>query len=557
VENKVNLVNINLEDIYPNPNNPRQSFEAMDELVASVRQVGVLQPVLVVWDAKSNKYRLVAGERRYRAAKEVGLKWISAVVRELDANEELQIMIIENLQRQDVNPIEEAQGLRTLLDTGITQEKLAEKLGCSQAHIANRLRLLRLPDKVKENISRKIISAGHAHNLLKLEKTPSIMEKAANVIAEEKVPVAKSAEHIAKVISEEGKPLFNHYRNKPEFKTKQCGKCEFRVMGKPWLFADEESPYCIKPSCWEKKQREARQKREEALLSKVQKEAKKDQGVISLDKFDWDQYEEFRDYKINDMDLTECETCKHKKVAKNSYRDELIEACFQPACFKKKKMATIREKNKKAREQFKKEVNQIGIMAGLKAASMVKKSSDNNFKANVTFDKPTLIFIAAVILSDSSTAYDRNITLFRYLRDKFGWENDLFKNSTWGIIGKEWWATFRGMLETLSEEELIEIIFEWPAVARGMDGATGWILQQNPGEIQSQESIYLDDQGHEIVIDTGIGDKKYGAFRRKANGSLQRLKNIPMDESKENVQANLREWAEKKGFSKVHTPEVI
>ena len=468
------LYSIPIDHITPNPKNPRKTFdqEELEKLAQSIREVGILQPLVVV-PQEDRMLRIVAGERRWRAAQMAGLNSVVAVVRKLTSAQEAEIALIENLQRKDLDPIEEAQAYQELLrEHGYTQEALAEKLGCSQGHIANRLRLLRLPDEVKENISRKILSAGHAHALLKLEKSPAFLKKAAEAMAEEQVPVARAADTIARVIADEGRPLFNDYNSKPEFKTEQCEQCESRVMGNRF---GSEQPYCIKPSCWERKQHEVRQAREQALLDRVQKMAKKGQGVVDLDKFDYTQYEEFRDYKIQGMDLSECENCEHKKVAKRWYSDELTEACFQPSCFKKKKAAAAREKNKEAREALKQENNQIAVLAGLKAASLVKKWT-NNLPA-VVLDKPTLVYLAAMILANVSPWETRKITLYRYLQDNFGWEQDVLKRSSYGLTQNDW-NTFRQLLETLTDEQLLVLVFEWPAVAHGLNGATGWVLQQ-------------------------------------------------------------------------------
>ena len=141
--------------IYPNPANPRKAFDqaALDELAASIKEVGILQPLVVVVDHERDGYRLIAGERRWRAAKLAGLETVPVIAREITAAQEAEAMLVENLQREDLDPIEEASALKGLLsDHGYTQEQLAGKLGISQAHIANRTRLLRLPESAKENI---------------------------------------------------------------------------------------------------------------------------------------------------------------------------------------------------------------------------------------------------------------------------------------------------------------------------------------------------------------------------------------------------------------------
>lgn len=216
-------MDISPELIYPNPCNPRKTFdvESMAELVDNVRQYGVLQPLVVVEagrsldvfsepveNAPAVRYRLVCGERRWRAAKEAGLPLVPVVVKELTPEQELEIMIIENLQRRDVDPIEEGNGFKALLDTGgYTQEELAGKIGCSQSQIANRLRLLDLPDSVKDNISRGIISPSHGKVLSGFKQLPeTILKKAAEHIAENNIPVAKTEELISRTIIDQGYP---------------------------------------------------------------------------------------------------------------------------------------------------------------------------------------------------------------------------------------------------------------------------------------------------------------------------------------------------------------
>jgi len=157
-------------DIRPNPSQPRQTFEpeAMAELVESVRLRGVIQPILVRPDPKDpSKYQIVAGERRWRAAKAANLARIPATVRNMDELELLEVGIIENVQRTDLNPMEEAEAYDALMKRfGRTQEGLAETIGKSRAHIANTLRLLNLPESVREHVKQGRLSAGHARAVL-------------------------------------------------------------------------------------------------------------------------------------------------------------------------------------------------------------------------------------------------------------------------------------------------------------------------------------------------------------------------------------------------------
>lgn len=161
---------IDIARIAPNPDQPRRTFteDALAELTESIRAKGIIQPlVLRVNPRDPNGYEIVAGERRWRAAQRAQLHEVPAIVRELDDTEVLELAIIENIQRADLNAVEEAAGYRQLMDRfGHTQEKLAEALGKSRSHIANLLRLLNLPDAVLEMVRGGELSAGHARALI-------------------------------------------------------------------------------------------------------------------------------------------------------------------------------------------------------------------------------------------------------------------------------------------------------------------------------------------------------------------------------------------------------
>ncbi len=159
-----------IELLHPNPNQPRRNFEefAMGELTQSIRENGIIQPLIVrPHPDKTGEYQIVAGERRWRAAQAAQLHAVPVLIRELGNTEVLQVAIIENIQRTDLNAIEEARGYRALMDNfGHTQEKLAEALGKSRSHIANALRLLDLPLKVQVYLEQGRITAGHARACL-------------------------------------------------------------------------------------------------------------------------------------------------------------------------------------------------------------------------------------------------------------------------------------------------------------------------------------------------------------------------------------------------------
>lgn len=165
------LVEIDPHEIVPNPRQPRTNFDADDlaELVHSVREFGVLQPVVVRTNA-DGKYELIMGERRTRASREAGLTAIPAIVRDTTDDDLLRDALLENLHRSELNPLEEASAYQQLLeDFGITQEELAGRIGRSRPQISNTLRLLRLPVDVQQRVAAGVLSAGHARAVLSLE----------------------------------------------------------------------------------------------------------------------------------------------------------------------------------------------------------------------------------------------------------------------------------------------------------------------------------------------------------------------------------------------------
>ena len=158
---------IPMGELDPNPDQPRQSFdqESIAQLADSIRDQGVLQPLLVV-PASGGRYRIIAGERRYRASRIAGLETVPCIVKDIDVIRQMEIALIENLQREDLNPMEAARGIQALMkQCGYTQEKVSTRLGKSRPAVANLLRLLSLPEEVTEMVRDGLISAGHARVL--------------------------------------------------------------------------------------------------------------------------------------------------------------------------------------------------------------------------------------------------------------------------------------------------------------------------------------------------------------------------------------------------------
>ena len=161
-----------IESISPNPHNPRRRFAEDDliDLAQSIREHGVVQPVVVRPAAERGKYEIIAGERRWRAAQRAGLAEIPIIVREVNDRTALELAIIENVQRSDLNPVEEAAGYQQLIDEhGYTQADLGQVIGKSRSHVANTLRLLKLSDTIRDMIVDGALSAGHARTLVTAE----------------------------------------------------------------------------------------------------------------------------------------------------------------------------------------------------------------------------------------------------------------------------------------------------------------------------------------------------------------------------------------------------
>jgi ParB family chromosome partitioning protein len=191
-----NEIDINL--ISPNPKQPRTVFDesALNELMVSIKEIGILQPP-VVREVSGGRYELIMGERRYRAAKAVGLKTIPVIIRQTPDNELLREALIENIHRSQLNPLEEGAAYAQLLsDFNCTHEELATKLGRSRPHLSNTMRLLSLPPTVQNRVALGIISAGHARALLGLTDASEI-EKLANRIVAENLSVRSVEEIIA------------------------------------------------------------------------------------------------------------------------------------------------------------------------------------------------------------------------------------------------------------------------------------------------------------------------------------------------------------------------
>ena len=230
------LEEIPIKDIKPNPRQPRVRFdpEGLEEMARSIEAFGVVQPVIV--RSLGTDYELVAGERRWRAARAAGLEKVPAIVRDSTETDSLEMALIENLHRDDLNGIEEAAAFQQLLDDfGITHEELSRRVGKSRAQITNTLRLLQLPPSIQQQILEGRITTGHARALLALQEEPELQEKLALRIAKEGLSVRQVEESVRSHKGGEGSRKERHKIPVPqeasEMFNKLEGLLETRVKG--------------------------------------------------------------------------------------------------------------------------------------------------------------------------------------------------------------------------------------------------------------------------------------------------------------------------------------
>lgn len=199
-EDRVNYINIH--EIMPNVNQPRKTFneDKIEELAASIQEHGIIQPIVV--RKKKKGYEIVAGERRWRAARKAGLTEVPCLLKELTDEQNMLIAIIENMQREDLNPIEEAEGLHQMVETfGLTQEQVSKSVGKSRPYITNSLRLLKLPEYIREKLALGLITAGHGRTLITIDDEITRRQLCDKIIEE-----GLSVRETEKLVASIGKP---------------------------------------------------------------------------------------------------------------------------------------------------------------------------------------------------------------------------------------------------------------------------------------------------------------------------------------------------------------
>lgn len=235
------MVEIDIDLIEPNNFQPRTSFdeERLEQLAQSIRANGIIQPLLVR-RLTSEKYQLVAGERRWRAAQRAGLLRVPCVVKEIPEDKMLELALIENIQRQELNAIEEAQAYKRLIEAlGLTQEMVAQRVGRDRTFITNYLRLLRLPEDIQRMVEAEQLSMGHARALLGVDE-PEIQRKLAKEVSEKGLSVRQIERAIKRIVEGEATETVITIKEDPNFKAAE-DKLRRKLSSKVHIIVNQKS----------------------------------------------------------------------------------------------------------------------------------------------------------------------------------------------------------------------------------------------------------------------------------------------------------------------------
>ena len=348
------LRQIELTEIVISKTNPRKHYneEKIKELAESIKEKGVINPILV--RVVGLKYELVCGERRLQASKMCKAKDIPAIIRKLTDVDALELQVIENLQRDDLNSIEEAQGFKALIDKcEYTQETLAKKIGKSQGLVAARIALLDIREDFQADIIGGILTPGHLKYLMTLVGCDRILDGVRKEIKSyEQISVREFRSAVERVVYRRARHL-----SEAEFKTKECDDCDFNKKSKSY-----GSTYktCFNPECFAKKQRAALKAQKERL-----KDAAKKGKVV--DDLMMKHAVDLNGYNPRPLfNKKICKGCEHKKIGYKKEWDNKktkIEVCVNKECFNKKNAEAQKAIDKKKQDDFKKKVERIKTKA--------------------------------------------------------------------------------------------------------------------------------------------------------------------------------------------------
>jgi ParB family chromosome partitioning protein len=368
------MTDIKLTQIVNSETNPRTicNKERFAEFVASIKKHGILEPVIVrEHKTAPNRFELVAGSRRLLAALELKLPTIPAVIKDLSDSEVLEIQIIENVQREDLTPLEEARGYKALIDVcKYKQADIADKIGKSQGYVAARLALLDLRADFQLRIEEGKLMPGHAKYLMTLAGCDGLLDRVSKKLKEHKetLTVKEFEDIVDDVIMTSSKCMSTgDYSNSVEFNTKDCKACEFYRDIKNWRGKEKR---CFNLDCWSKKQLAAKKVKSERIREKVKKGqiVKEDELPKNCKHFEHAQF-----------DKAGCKGCEHRKATRvTEYGGKKVtkEICLDAECFGKKE--------KEAQELYNKE-NEVRRLEKIKKVmnQAAKTKVDRNFWAEM------------------------------------------------------------------------------------------------------------------------------------------------------------------------------
>ena len=385
-----NVKEISLSDLQTSKVNPRTYYneEKLKELAESIKVKGIISPILVrplrlkdsvnkdkpvlatlAKDVIDGKFEIVYGERRFKASRLAKLKVIPAIIRTLTDEEVLELQVIENLQREDLNPIEEAQGFKALLEQcKYTQEKLAGKIGKSQGYIAARLALLNLTDDFQKDIASSKLLPGHVKHLMVIADRPKILKAIRKEMGnhKEQLTVRAFESCVGTVLGRQAKQLTRAtWGGGPEFNTKDCDSCEFKRSIQNAYGPPEKK--CVDADCYNKKQRLARKAKAERMKQKMIKGGVVDESQLK-------DVEELTGHHCK-FDAKTCKRCDKRKIAKFKDYDGKVkskEVCTDKECFNRKNAEADEAKQRQEIQSFKKRVEKI-------KAKAARAKMDRNF----------------------------------------------------------------------------------------------------------------------------------------------------------------------------------
>jgi ParB family chromosome partitioning protein len=347
------VTNIPVEMIVPSPYQRRTQFDEdkLTELANSIKQMGLMQPVTVRERPAGYGYELIAGERRLRASRQAEIETIPAIILQVDDATAAELCITENLQRDNLNAIEEAHSFRALLDLGITEDTLGERLHLSQPYISNRLRLLNLPDQVQQMITDGQLSPSHGKALARFTKYPEICTAIARDVVSRNI-ASKTLEGLSlqsciQNINSVSSKLAVEFRSYSEPKTHfnyetVCKGCEHYCANSGGWHS-----YCLKPSCHHEKEtawKEQERERVEQIISEQTAGSDQAEEVLNAKKFKYNDYQRL----VNGIPDGCASYCVNRRQM--TFNGQVEPVCMDPQCY---------EKLRKAQEEKKRELRQL------------------------------------------------------------------------------------------------------------------------------------------------------------------------------------------------------